>query len=67
MQSPESKLVWGKIPQGTECPFRIKCEIAQANQCHHHGVEHSIDFSCAVARGFDLLENRTAKPQGGSE
>lgn len=54
--SKESKLVDGRIPAYTECPFREKCEIAQANRCNHLGVFHKSEYSCATARGFDLLE-----------
>lgn len=48
----------GRISANTECPFRSKCEIAAANRCHHLSAEHSVPFSCATARGFDLLQRR---------
>jgi hypothetical protein len=45
----------GRINSHTVCPFRKQCEIAQVNACRHRGEDHEIEFSCAVARGFDLL------------
>ena len=53
-----TKLINGKIPAFTECPFRNKCEIAQhgQNRCSHLGLWHSVAFSCASARAFDLIE-----------
>lgn len=51
-----SKLVDGRIPANTVCPFRISYEIATAGQCHHLGDMHYNAFSCATARGFDLIE-----------
>lgn len=51
----QTQLVEGRIPPHTECPFRERCEIAMANECHHKGREHTVAFSCASARGFDLL------------
>ena len=55
---PGSKLVDGKIPEHTVCPFREKCEIAISGNCNHNGVEHTVSFSCASARGFDLLGDK---------
>jgi hypothetical protein len=51
-----SKLKLGLIPKGTECPFKDQCGIQQAGDCKHKGVLHSCDFSCASARGFDLIQ-----------
>ena len=49
-----SKLVDGRIPAYTPCPFRSECPIAKDNACRHMGVQHKIPFSCASARGYDL-------------
>lgn len=48
-------LVDGKIPANTECPYKDKCEIFQAQKCHHQGLNHATAFSCAVARGFAIV------------
>lgn len=48
-------LVDGKIPPNTECPYKDKCEIFQAQKCHHQGLNHATAFSCAVARGFAIV------------
>jgi len=47
-----SKLVNGKIPKNTTCPFLKDC---LSPTCPHKGVNHSIEFSCGYARAFDLL------------
>ena len=49
-----SLLVDGIIPARTDCPFRWRCEIADAGQCKLSGPLHRADFSCAIARSFDL-------------
>lgn len=47
-----SKLVEGFIPANTLCPFR---ECVLWDQCSHKGVDHLVEFSCALARGFDMI------------
>lgn len=56
-----SKLKLGLIPQGTDCPFRGQCGIAQDGNCKHQGVNHTCDFSCAMARAFDICSERNKK------
>ena len=51
-----SKLINGRIPEGTECPFKEQCEFAQNKKCYHRGKDHKCDFSCATARAFDIIE-----------
>lgn len=52
-------LVDGKIPAGTICPFRDKCELANNPvSCGHKGEQHNTDYSCGAARGFDLLSDK---------
>jgi len=46
----------GKIPANTTCPFRSGCVIAQTGNCYHKGKDHKVDFPCATARLFDLLQ-----------
>ena len=55
-----SKLVNGRIPAHTECPFRAQCGFAWPDEnneirCHHRGVDHEVDFSCAFARGWAMV------------
>lgn len=50
-----SLLVVGRIPANMECPFARECLIKAAGNCNHTGKEHSIAYSCASARGFDLM------------
>lgn len=56
-----SKLKLGLVPAGTDCPFRGHCGIAQAGACKHQGKDHTCDFSCAMARGFDLIQEKNVK------
>lgn len=63
-------LVDGKIPANTECPFEQRCEIKAEGACSHTGVLHSVAFSCAAARSFELLEelaNHSGKELNGQE
>lgn len=54
-------LVNGKIPANTECPWLVKCEIASLGRCNHKGKEHDCAFSCSMARGFAIIEEREKK------
>ena len=58
-----SKLVAGRIPKGQDCPFRSRCEIASAGCCKHQGMFHPFPFSCASARGFDLLDSHRERKE----
>lgn len=49
-----SKLINGNIPAHTICPFKGECNLA--SNCHHQGEKHPVPFSCAAARGFDLIK-----------
>jgi len=53
----DSKLKDGMIPAHTECPFERTCPISRTNRghCKHEGENHPTEFSCASARGFDIL------------
>lgn len=57
----ESKLVAGRIPAHTECPFRAGCAIAANSTCHHKGTEHNVEFSCGAARAYDLIQRNEAE------
>ena len=54
------KLEEGRIPPHTGCPFREQCSVAERGQCYHKGVDHECAYSCAIARGFDLIERNRA-------
>jgi hypothetical protein len=53
-----TKLENGCIPIGVPCPWKEKC--AMADSCFHEGLKHTTPFSCAAARGFDLVEEMKA-------
>jgi hypothetical protein len=53
-------LVNGRVPAHTICPFREICEIKLT--CNHLGLNHAIDYSCGVARGFEIALQ--ASPNG---
>lgn len=57
MEKKKSLLTNGLIPAKQECPFRSLCEIAHNGDCRHQGKNHVCDFSCAVARMFDMIQN----------
>jgi hypothetical protein len=61
----DEKLVDGRIPAFTECPFRKECSLATHNVCKHKGVLHEVPFSCAVARGFEMLKELDNRMLGG--
>jgi hypothetical protein len=45
----------GRIPAHTVCPFKKGCATAAAGNCYHLGEESTVDFSCALARMFDMF------------
>jgi hypothetical protein len=51
-----SQLTNGKIPQGQDCPFASECSFKAFGTCGHKGVNHPCDYSCATARGFDMIK-----------
>ncbi len=58
-----SQLKDGRIPANTVCPFKDSCGIAQSNLCNHRGTDHRVAFSCATARGFDMLAKYSKKKE----
>ena len=48
----------GCIPARTICPFRVICSTAKKGLCHHQSQEHPKDFSCASARGYEIVVNQ---------
>jgi len=58
-----SELVNGRIPAHTECPYRAECPQAEAGICHHKGVDHECEFSCALARLFKIVKEGEARDQ----
>jgi len=47
-----SLLVDGFIPKGTVYPYLSKC----GDDClaNHQGTNHKVDFSCGLARAYDI-------------
>jgi hypothetical protein len=56
-----SKLQDGLIPAHTECPFASQCGFKQDDTCNHRGKEHTVNYSCASARLFDICRRYDAK------
>ena len=56
-----SKLVDGRIPAYQECPFRKDCRIAQDSECHRMGKFVAHEYSCGLARAFDLIQRYERK------
>jgi hypothetical protein len=51
-----TKLANGKIPAHTVCPYRSQCPFVENNTCPHSGEQHTIAFSCAAARAYDMIQ-----------
>lgn len=51
-----SKLKDGRIPPYTVCPYKAQCSIAKVGLCKHTGTTHAVSFSCATARGYELIQ-----------
>lgn len=56
------KLVNGRIPANTVCPFRAVCpnidyvfpgSTKKNNFCYHTGVNHNVPYQCDVATKLD--------------
>ena len=56
-----SKLVDGCIPAFQDCPYRVQCGDYGKNYCLHNGEKHNVPFSCAVARAWEITEERATK------
>ena len=52
----KTKLVDGRIPAYTTCPFKDQCEMS--HNCYHLGKKHDRPFSCAAARAFDMISKK---------
>lgn len=53
-----NKLINGKIPVGSECPYKEKCSEAIRGACGHKGKEHTVAYSCGYARLFAMIGER---------
>lgn len=53
-----SHLTNGNVPAGENCPWKSQCEISLGRHCDQ-SVENNIEFSCAVARGYDIVKHST--------
>lgn len=60
MQLSTDKLVDGRIPAHTECPFRTQCAFAIRDACSHKGKDHNVPFSCGAARAYELVNRNSA-------
>lgn len=54
MTTENVRLVDGKIPANTACPYRVDCPSAQSFTCGHKGGDHPVPFSCGYARLFEI-------------
>lgn len=55
----KTKLKDGMVSKGHKCPYHTRCEVASIYQCNKPKKR---DFSCAIARGFEIIDQR--KPKG---
>jgi len=49
----QGQLVDGNIPKGHDCPFKGKCQAGIEGDCPHN---RNVDFSCAIARSYEITE-----------
>lgn len=54
----DTKLINGRIPPHTPCPYKDKCGDSSNGTCGHTGVEHSVAYSCGYARLFAMMEKK---------
>lgn len=47
----------GCIPVRTVCPYKKECGD-YVNFCNHKGVNHTVPYSCALARGLEIVAER---------
>ena len=59
-----SKLLAGKIPARTECPYVNICDIKAMGECNHQGINHTMSFSCGVARAYDICHRYELSTDG---
>ncbi len=50
------RLVKGKIPPHTECPYKNKC--INIDSCNHKSITHKVEFSCGMARLYDTTRGK---------
>lgn len=56
-----SKLIQGKIPAFTECPYKNKCSSITTGNCNHTGIMHTKAYSCGFARAFQIFSIPSTK------
>ena len=44
------------IPPHTVCPYKEKCD-PNGNFCNHRGLNHAAEYSCALARVYQLFNH----------
>lgn len=54
----DTKLINGRIPPHTPCPYKNRCGDSYNGNCNHKGVEHSVAYSCGYARLFAIMEKK---------
>jgi hypothetical protein len=43
------------VPAAQDCPYKSECVSAKRGACNHKGTKQLVDFSCAFARGFNII------------
>ena len=57
-----SELVKGLIPAHQECPFMNRCPEWKTGSCNHLGVQHTVPYSCGLARLIDTFKSADYDP-----
>jgi hypothetical protein len=55
---------WGLIPPFHDCPVRKHCPQGGDSRCNHQGTQHTVWFSCGLARLIDTLPKQELKDYG---
>lgn len=62
----KSHLLGGNIPALTPCPWHARCQV-RTERCPTPEQPKQYEFSCALARLFDLTGEETDVPENSSE
>lgn len=54
------------VPAGKACVYALECISAKTGACNHRGVDQKENFSCAFARGFNIIYRNEFNKSGRS-
>lgn len=51
------RLVGGRVPASTRCPYARECWFAKDGTCQHKGTDQKVSFHCMSARVLAALDH----------